>query len=51
MLHLALSFTTWRSLIEESGLRQGAAAAVMVQAIEAVKTASPSASHAAAAAN
>jgi AcrR family transcriptional regulator len=51
MLRLALSFPTWRSLVQESGLRQGAAVAVMVQAIEAVRTASPSVSHAAGAAN
>jgi AcrR family transcriptional regulator len=34
MLHLALSFFTWRSLVRESGLKQGAAVKAMVQAIE-----------------
>jgi AcrR family transcriptional regulator len=34
MLHLALSFFTWRTLARESGLKQSAAVAVMVQAIE-----------------
>ncbi len=33
MLHLALSFFTWRTLARESGLKQGAAVAAMVQAI------------------
>lgn len=35
MLHLALSFFTWRTLVRESGLKQAAAVAAMVQAIEA----------------
>jgi AcrR family transcriptional regulator len=34
MLHLALSFFAWRSLVRESGLDQGAAVKAMVQAIE-----------------
>lgn len=34
MLRLALSFFTWRTLTCESGLKQGAAVAAMVQAIE-----------------
>jgi hypothetical protein len=34
-LRLALSFFTWRTLARESGLKQGAAVAVMVQAIDA----------------
>jgi AcrR family transcriptional regulator len=34
MLHLALSFYTWRSLVSESGLSPAAAVAAMVQAIE-----------------
>ena len=34
MLHLALSFFAWRSLVRESGLDQGAAIKAMVQAIE-----------------
>ena len=34
MLALGLSFFTWRTLVRESGLKQGAAVAVMVQAIE-----------------
>jgi len=33
MLHLALSFFTWRTLARESGLNTGAAAEAMVQAI------------------
>jgi AcrR family transcriptional regulator len=33
LLHLALSFFTWRSLTKESGLKPAAAVAVMVQAI------------------
>jgi AcrR family transcriptional regulator len=36
VLHLALSFHTWRSLVRESGLKQGAAVKTMVQAIEGV---------------
>ena len=35
MLHLALSFFTWRTLARDSGLKQAAAVAVLVQAIEA----------------
>src|SRR5581483_11955643 len=35
VLHLALSFHTWRSLVSESGLASGSAVAVMVKAIEA----------------
>src|SRR4051812_19137570 len=34
MLRLALSFFTWRTLARESGLKQAAAVAVMVQAID-----------------
>ncbi|HWU54174.1 MAG TPA: helix-turn-helix domain-containing protein [Rhizomicrobium sp.] len=34
MLHLAVNFFTWRSLVRESGLSQGAAVSAMVQAIE-----------------
>lgn len=34
MLHLALSFFTWRALVEESGLKAAAAVDAMVQAIE-----------------
>ena len=37
MLHLALSFFTWRSLVRESGLKQGAAVEAMVQAIACAK--------------
>jgi len=33
LLGLALSFFTWRTLVRENGLRQGAAVAAMVQAI------------------
>jgi len=33
VLHLALSFFTWRTLVRESGLKQGAAVGAMVQAI------------------
>ncbi len=33
MLHLALSFFTWRALVRESGLKQEAAVLAMVQAI------------------
>ena len=39
MLHLALSFFTWRTLVRESGLKQSAAAGVMAQAIEGAKDA------------
>ena len=35
LLALALSFFTWRTLARESGLKQGAAVAAMVQAIDA----------------
>lgn len=34
MLGLALSFFTWRTLVRESGLKQGAAVDAMVQAID-----------------
>lgn len=34
VLHLALGFFTWRALVRESGLKQGAAVGAMVQAIE-----------------
>lgn len=34
MLRLALSYFTWRSLVRESGLKQAAAVAAMVRAIE-----------------
>lgn len=34
VLHLALSFFTWRTLVRESGLKQGAAVRAMVQAID-----------------
>ena len=34
MLHLALSFHTWRTLTQESGLKQAAAVSAMVHAIE-----------------
>lgn len=37
VLNLALSFFTWRALVRESGLKQGAAVAAMVQAIEGAK--------------
>jgi AcrR family transcriptional regulator len=37
MLRLALSFHTWRTLALEAGLKPAAAAAAMVQAIEAAK--------------
>lgn len=33
MLHLALSFFTWRTLVRESGLKETAAVATMVQSI------------------
>jgi AcrR family transcriptional regulator len=35
LLHLVLSFYTWRSLVRESGLKQAAAVKTMVQAIQA----------------
>ena len=34
ILHLALSFFTWRTLVREGGLRQGAAVGAMIQAID-----------------
>jgi AcrR family transcriptional regulator len=34
MLHLALSFFTWRSLVREGGLKQNAAVAAMIEAID-----------------
>jgi hypothetical protein len=34
MLRLALSFFTWRTLVREAGLKQSAAVAAMIQAIE-----------------
>ena len=34
MLALALSFHTWRTLVHDGGLKQGAAVKAMVQAIE-----------------
>ena len=37
VLRLALSFFTWRTLVHESGLKQNAAVAAMVQAIECAK--------------
>jgi len=37
MLHLALSFHTWRTLTQESGLKPAAAVDAMVQAIECAK--------------
>jgi hypothetical protein len=33
VLHLALSFFTWRTLVRESGLKRGAAVSAMVHAI------------------
>jgi AcrR family transcriptional regulator len=38
LLRLALSFSTWRTLARESGLKQAAAVAVMAQAIEQART-------------
>jgi AcrR family transcriptional regulator len=38
MLRLALSFFTWRTLARETGLKQAAAVALMVQAIEQART-------------
>lgn len=38
MLHLALSFFTWRTLVRDGGLTQRVAARVMVQAIEGADT-------------
>lgn len=37
LLRLALSFFTWRTLVRESGLKQSAAVAAMVQAIDGAK--------------
>jgi AcrR family transcriptional regulator len=37
LLHLALSFPTWRALVRESGLTKDAAADAMVRAIEGAK--------------
>jgi hypothetical protein len=37
VLRLALSFFTWRTLVREGGLRTGAAAEAMVQAIDCAK--------------
>jgi hypothetical protein len=34
MLHLALSFFTWRTLVREGGLKQATAVKAMVQAVE-----------------
>jgi len=34
VLHLALSFFTWRALVRESGLKEGAAVGAMVQAVD-----------------
>jgi hypothetical protein len=34
VLHLALSFFTWRTLVRECGLKPGAAVETMVRAIE-----------------
>lgn len=39
VLHLALSFFTWRALVREGGLDQAAAVSAMVQAIESAKDA------------
>jgi AcrR family transcriptional regulator len=38
LLHLALSFATWRALVRESGLTHDTAVEVMVQAIDGAKT-------------
>ena len=37
LLHLALSFFTWLTLVRDGGLKQGAAVAAMVQAIDTAK--------------
>ena len=37
VLRLALSFFTWRTLVRDSGLSQGAAVGAMVQAIDYAK--------------
>jgi len=34
VLHLTLSFFTWRTQVRESGLKQGAAVDAMVQAMD-----------------
>ena len=34
VLRLALSFFTWRTLVREGGLKQGAAVGAMIQAID-----------------
>jgi hypothetical protein len=34
VLHLALSYFTWRALVRESGLKQDAAVGAMLQAID-----------------
>lgn len=34
MLHLALSFFTWRTLVREGGLKQNAAVAAMIEAVD-----------------
>jgi hypothetical protein len=34
VLHLALSYFTWRTLVRESGLKQDAAVGAMLQAID-----------------
>jgi len=39
MLHLALTFFTWRTLARDGGLTQRAAAQVMVQAIDGANSA------------
>lgn len=39
MLHLALSFFTWRTLVREGGLKQAAAVKAMVQAIDCAREA------------
>ena len=38
MLHLALSFFTWRTLVREGGLKQNAAVAAMIEAVDCAKT-------------
>jgi AcrR family transcriptional regulator len=37
LLHLALSYWTWRTLVREAGMKQGAAVEAMVEAIEGAK--------------
>ena len=37
MLHLALSFHTWRTLLHEAGLNPGDAVEAMVQAVDGAK--------------